>query len=332
MVVVGLGVLVLLFVLADTRALLRTIEQINPWLLILPVLATLGSYLAMSKSYQGIAHAADCPFPFWEMLKISFVANSMNYMVATGGLSGFAARLYFFTRRGISGSTATSISLAQGFITNVTLLLFILIGFGYLIASARLSPAALVTTSILLGLCVAATIICIVFLFRRRLRRRVIFVLSQTADRLLHRFLPRYKPARTRIWRFQRNLNLGIDFLLDRRTHMIAPTIWILIDWLLTMGILEFAFLCVGYPISFSVLIIGFALGLTLSLISIIPAGLGVMEGSMAAVFTSLDVPFETAVVAVLIFRVAFHVIPLVTSVFFFHGLFVEGRAHSGEG
>jgi uncharacterized membrane protein YbhN (UPF0104 family) len=38
-----------------------------------------------------------------------------------------------------------------------------------------------------------------------------------------------------------------------------------------------------------------------------------------------LSVPFETAVVAVLIFRVAYYVVPLVISAFFFRGMLVQG-------
>ena len=321
--------LVLLLVMSDTRTLLHTISGIEPALLILPVAGMLLSYVAMARSYQGIARAAQVPFAFWEMLKITLVANSMNYIVATGGLSGFAARLYFFTRRGISAGTATTISLAQGFITNVSLLFVVMIGFGYLFAGHRLSEPALIAVSILLGICFALAILAIVLLAAREHRRRLIFITAQWADRFLHRFLPRFKPARTQIWRFQRNLNRGIDFLLARKYEMIAPSMWILLDWVFTISILYGAFLCVHYWIPLSVLIIGFALGLTLSFISIIPGGLGLMEGSMTAVFTSMSVPFETAVVAVLIFRVAFYVLPLVTSLFFFHGLFVEGRAHT---
>ena len=50
----------------------------------------------------------------------------MNYLVATGGLSGFAVRMYFFTRLGISSQTAVIISLAQTFLTNCMLLIFLL--------------------------------------------------------------------------------------------------------------------------------------------------------------------------------------------------------------
>jgi uncharacterized membrane protein YbhN (UPF0104 family) len=50
------------------------------------------------------------------------------------------------------------------------------------------------------------------------------------------------------------------------------------------------------------------------SIVSLVPAGLGILEGSMAAVFASLDVPLEQAVVAVLIFRAAYYGLPLLAS------------------
>jgi len=325
----GAAAIVCLLIAADTKELVKTLEKIHPARLLLPVAATIASYIAMARSYQGIATAAEVAFSFWEMFKITFVANSMNYVVATGGLSGFAVRLYFFTRRGVSAGTATSISLAQGFITNVSLLFFLVIGFGYLMMSDRLPFSAQVASGVLLALCFAVTALAIGLLFARDRRRRIIFNLAQFSDRFLKWALPRYKPARTRIWRFQRNLNRGIDFLLDRKNQMLEPTIWIIVDWGLTLLILYGAFLSLDYHVPFPVLIVGFAVGLSLSFISIIPGGLGVMEGSMAAVFTTLGIPFETAVVATLIFRIAFHAVPLITSLFLFHGLFVEGRAHS---
>ena len=41
----------------------------------------------------------------------------------------------------------------------------------------------------------------------------------------------------------------------------------------------------------------------------------------MVTVFKSLGVPIETSVVAVLIFRLTYQVVPLVVSLFLFHGV-----------
>ena len=99
---------------------------------------------------------------------------------------------------------------------------------------------------------------------------------------------------------------------------------WILLDWVLTMTILWAAFRSVSYPISPGLVVIGFAVGVCLSLVSLVPGGLGVMESSMTAVYVKLGVPLERAVVAVLIFRVAYYVLPLLISLFFFHRLMFQ--------
>jgi len=327
----GLAAFVALFAFTDFHELWAVLQRAEPWLLALPLLCMLASYLTMARSYQGIAEAAGWPVSLIEMLKITLVANSMNYLVSTGGLSGFAVRLYFFTRIRIPSQTAVVISLAQTFLTNITLLLFILIGFAYVLQKASLSGSALVVTTLLLVVFLLFALLAFLLLFNPRLRRRTLFRLAQSTHWLLHRVRPGRAPARTHIWRYQFNLNRGIDFLIERKRAMLKPLFYISLDWLFTILILYTAFLAVGYGVAFSQVIVGFAVGIVLSFASLIPGGLGVMEGSMAAVFASMGVPFETAVVAVLIFRVAYYLIPLLISVFFLHGMFAQGTTLSKE-
>jgi uncharacterized protein (TIRG00374 family) len=298
-------------------------------LLLIPFACAIGSYVVMARSYQGIALAAGSDVPFWEMLKITFVANTVNYLVSTGGLSGFALRLYFFLKLKIPSGTAVIISLVQTFLTNVVLLLIVVVGFAYLLTSHDLHGYALGTTAALLFFFILAAAIAMLLLFHRELRRRTLFLMAEAAHWFLRRFLPRHKPARVRIWRFQRNLNRGIGFLLARKRRMIIPTVWIVADWIFTLLILYGAFITLRYPIPMSFVVVGFAVGIILSLISFVPGGLGVMEGSMAAIFASLSVPFETAVVAVLIFRFAYYVLPTIISVFFFRGMLLQGTRGS---
>ncbi len=324
-VFVGIAAFAAMFAFTDMKEIARVITRADPWLLLIPVALTVLSYLVMALSYQGIAEAAEAHVPFGEMLKITFVANTANYLVSTGGLSGFALRLYFFTQRAIPSGTAVIISLAQTFLTNVTLLAFVLFGVTYLLASGSLHGWALATTIVLLIFFSGAAVVAMLLLFHRRLRRRTLFVLANTAHWLLHRFMPARKPARMHIWRFQRNLNRGIEFMLARKKHMALPALYIFVDWIVTLGILYGAFLALHYAIPFTFVVVGFAVGTILALVSFIPGGLGVMEGSMAAIFASLAVPLETAVVAVLIFRAAYYVLPLIVSLFFFHGMFLQG-------
>ena len=281
----------------------------------------------MARSYQGIAVAAGCPVSLAEMLKITFVANSMNYLVATGGLSGFAVRMYFFTRLGMASQTAVVVSLAQTFLTNVTLLAFVLVGFAYVFCQPH--PAGLgagrhhrscwcspIVAAAFAGSAPAPSRACAAARCSgsRRARTGSCTACSRTA------------PRRARTSGATSSTSTAASPSCSRAS---APC-WrrwstSSLDWFLTILILYTSFLTVRYWIEFAEVIVGFAVGIVLSFASLIPGGLGVMEGSMAAVFSSMGVPFETAVVAVLLFRVAYYLLPLLISLFFLHGMFVQG-------
>ena len=79
----GVGLLILLGALANGPELLRTVAGIHPLMLVVLVLLTLASYAAMSRSYQGIAEAAGCRLSFRTWVRITFVSNTVNYLVTS---------------------------------------------------------------------------------------------------------------------------------------------------------------------------------------------------------------------------------------------------------
>lgn len=311
-----LGALVLVFLVtrADLDQLIRTAHGIAPPLLLLPALATVGSYLTMAWSYQGIARVAGYPMPFAEMCRITLVANTANYLLSTGGLSGFALRMYLFARRGIPAGSAVLISLVQTLLTNLVLLAFVAWGFVLLLLSHNLVGRELWAAGALLAVFSAIVVAMCVALVRRKWRRGLFYSITRLVDRVLERVVPHRKPRRSTLIRFQHNLNVGFDFLLQRPHDMLGPTIYIVLDWIFTLLVLSTAFVAIGTPIAMSHVIAGFAIGMFFSIASLVPGGLGVMDGSMAAVFVTLGVQFEQAVVAILIFRAAYYGLPILAT------------------
>ncbi|HXJ35844.1 MAG TPA: lysylphosphatidylglycerol synthase transmembrane domain-containing protein [Candidatus Eisenbacteria bacterium] len=319
---IGFAALLVLFLLADAKELLRTAQSVHPAALALPMLLSVLSYGAMARSYQGIADAAGARLSFRDWLRITFVSNTANYIVTSAGLSGFAVRMLLLAQQGVTSSRAVLISLVQTFLTNFTLLFFILGGFVSLVVRKHLGGAFLWITTF----AVVAFAVVLVFVFvlavRPALRRRTLRWVTVTLHRVLHRVARRWTPPRERFVQLQRNLDQGFDFLLTRKTRMVAPTLWILFDWVLTVGVLWAAFQAVNFPLPPRIVIMGFGVGLFFSLVSFVPAGLGIMEGSMTYVFVKfLKVPLESSVLAVLIFRLTYQVVPLFVSLFLFHGL-----------
>lgn len=317
----GIALLVLPVVFSDGQRLLEIVRGLRVLDLVVLCVLTLLSYGAMSRSYQGIAEAAGAQLSFRDWIRITLVSNTANYLVTTAGLSGFAVRMYLLAQQGVPPGRAVLISFVQTFLTNLTLLAFILLGFATLVAHHYLPGGTLVGAGVVLATLTATLVYAAVLVLNRDLRRRTLFAVADGAHRLLRRLSPRWTPGRLRLWRFQHNLNEGFDFLLARKDRIIAPTLWITLDWVLTIAILWAAFRAVGHPVPPGIVVVGFAVGVCVSFASLVPGGLGIMESSMTAVFVSLSVPLEPAVVAVLIFRLVYYVLPLCLSLFLFHGL-----------
>jgi uncharacterized protein (TIRG00374 family) len=99
---------------------------------------------------------------------------------------------------------------------------------------------------------------------------------------------------------------------------MLGPLFYVFVDWALMLLTLYASFYCVGQVVPVHVIVIGFCAGALLSVVNLVPGGLGLMEGSMAAIFSSMGVPLETALVATVIFRLTYYLLPLVLTVLLF--------------
>lgn len=318
----ALAALGLLYLFGDGRELWRAAAGVPPLRLLVPVGLTVLSYLLMALSYEGIAAAAGHPIGLGPMFRITVVSNTVNYLVATGGLSGFAFRMYFFRQHEIPVGTAVTISFVQGLLTNLVLLLFLVMGFYFLLTHGTLGTAALVSAAVLLSAFILLTGLCLLLLFRPRIRRRLLVGIVVAGHWLAHHALPAHRlPRRIRLWRVTHNVDNGLDFMMSRWRRMLAPAGWILLDWIATLGVLKASFWCVEQPIAFAEVAVGFAIGMLTSLVSLAPGGLGVLEGSMTTVFVTLGMPLEPAVVAVLIFRFAYYAVPFAVSLLFFRGM-----------
>ncbi|HUE38970.1 MAG TPA: flippase-like domain-containing protein [Candidatus Binatia bacterium] len=312
----------------DGSALLHVAQHVRPSFLLFPVLCTAGSYAAMAVSYQRIAAAAGLRLPFVEMVKITLASTALNYVFSTGGLSGLALRSYFFSQKyGLGSGTAVSISLAQTFLTNFVLLAFLFWGLLNLLFDGELRGASETIVAVLflfsLLLCSAAVAV----VASRTARLRVFAFLMRVPEIVSRAFRKRGEAVRVRLALFEEELHEGVDFLIAQGTQMLGPLLYIVMDWFLMLATLYSAFYCVNHPVPMHLVVIGFSTGVFLSIINLVPGGLGIMEGSMAAVFAAFGVPLETAIVATVIFRASYYLLPLVASLLFLRPMLVAGRS-----
>jgi uncharacterized protein (TIRG00374 family) len=93
-------------------------------------------------------------------------------------------------------------------------------------------------------------------------------------------------------------------------------------DWFMAMMTLYFSLRAVGVPhVPVGHLSAAFTVGQATTLIPALPGGLGAMEGSVATALSGLEVDWNVALMAVLLYRAAYYFIPGLISVLVLWGL-----------
>ena len=116
-------------------------------------------------------------------------------------------------------------------------------------------------------------------------------------------------------------LRRGEAAVRHQPTILVSPLVLVVADWASAVAVLGLCFGALGDPPELGVLVTGFSIGIVTGLLSMVPGGLGVQEGSMVAVYTLLGVPFEQAALTAILFRVVYYFIPFLVSLGFYRRL-----------
>ncbi len=315
---------------AGGQNLADVIHELDPRLLALPLLATFLSYVTMSLSYEGIARAAGSKIRSRDMLRITFVANTANYVFPTGGLSGFALRMVMFNKKGVSAGKAVLISFTQTLLTNLMLMVFIVYGLLHLVLTRRLDSFRMVLLAVVVVVLSLFLVGCLLMVYRESLRTRLLDRANDLCDRMLKRF-GFYERFARRSHRFFVHINEGLAFFASRPRAMIGPLWWIFLDWIFTIAVLYAAFYSVGSSVGFGQVVIAFSVAIVFAVLSFVPGGVGVLEVALSTMFVSAGVPKHEAVVAIMIFRLSFYVIPVLLALLLARGAFAEAEPLMAE-
>ena len=131
---------------------------------------------------------------------------------------------------------------------------------------------------------------------------------------------------------FQATLKRGLLEIQRRPRALMLPLLLIGADRLARIGVVWVCFQALGSDVGLGVLVTGFAVGVALGVMSMVPGGLGVQEGSMAGTYHLLGVPLEEAVLVAVLFRLVYYMVPFLVSLAFYRRILREGAAAAGRG
>lgn len=283
------------------------------WDRVIPALAfTALSYLWLSAGLVALGRAVGVRAPRWPMMRIAFVSITVNHLVSFGGVAGYSLRATLSKRYGIATGDTLAMSLVHSYLNNLAMFVLLAAGIFYLVGD----PATDETWRRALegggALVVLFLLISSMAMFSARLRTRLVHASVEMAGHLL--------PAR---WVESMAVGLSdLDSALGRVSTALRddpwaawwPCVFLTLDWLSVLVVLWWCMDAVGEPVALGMLVAALSVGVVAGFASLVPGGLGVQDGSLAAVLALQGVPLEVAVLGTLLFRIVYYVVPFLAT------------------
>ncbi len=323
------GVIILVFTLkqANFQRFVEHLGDIHPFWAVMVVISALLSYVCIAGVLKKLLGGISLPISFGSCLKISLLSNTMNSLMSVAGISGVAAKVYLLSREDIPPSNTLSISIIHGFLTNTIAVVFIYLGFFYLYSQHQITDRNQVMFGIMvLIVAFVLTFVTIQTIIHEGFRTRLWHTGVKTLAALFTKLGKPHWIGAERAEAFFGNFNGSLNMIMSNMEVLLAPAMFALFDWIFMFLCLKFSFVAIGYPVGNKLLMVGFSVGLFTSMFSLTPASIGLMEGSMAWAFYLMGLDYDLALLAILIYRIAYYFIPIGVSLLFLKRFFPDSE------
>jgi uncharacterized protein (TIRG00374 family) len=296
LIVLGLAVHLLIPQIAALEKSWLVVQKMSWWAVMLAVIAQVFSYLGSGFTLHAIlkSNQQDLSTPRGALITMA----SYSIGLVAGGWVGAAAATYgWIHRENQDANTAMLAGTLPAMLNNAVLAGVAVVGVVYLIIVHELSRAQLIGFGIVL-LVLSLVVIGIVAGLRS----------PGLVEELAVRLFGRWAALHHKVYEPQgtitsvRQFAHAWDSLSGKR--WLQPALGAITNIGFDMLTLYFLFIATGYPINLGILFAGYGLPFILGKLAFMfPGGVGVMEGSMVAMYENLKVPNEISVVVILGYR-----------------------------
>jgi uncharacterized protein (TIRG00374 family) len=263
-----------------------------PWL-VAAILLEMVSVLVLARLEKGLLAYGGLRIRLGTMVRIALASNAMTVSLPGGAVVAGTWSYGQLRRRGANRVLAGWVVLVAGALGSFAL--FVLLATGAImaggegpVASLRWLAVALASIPVALALGAAAF--------------HWISPVREVLVRLVHRW--EHRPRLGRVVALMRR------FVASLRVVQPTPAAWLeafglaLLNWLLNLGCLITCIYAVGGHPPWRGLLVAYGAAQVLASLPITPGGLGVVEGGLTALLFAYGMPTQTAIAAVLLYRV----------------------------
>jgi uncharacterized protein (TIRG00374 family) len=309
LIVVFAGVVL---VIVDWSHLAPVVRQMDWKTLPGAFLLTFLSYFCVSYAFAAVSRMLGIRMRSRDLAEIGFVSEILNHVLTTGGVAGYSVRYFLMSRHGVSMRDFLAASILHFYLTSLDMLAMLPVGFLYLLLNTSLPPGIAKLLGLMTLLMGTIFIVSTILIFLDSKRTPFLKFAAALVKKAVGRDLSET------LQRFDDTMARGVAVMRKKP----ATILWIMaltwIDWFSSVAVVWFCFDAFGEPVPVGVILTGYVIGVMAGVLSMVPGGFGVQEGSMAGVFVLLGAPFEQAILASVLFRGIFFLAPYLVSLGFY--------------
>ncbi len=323
--VLALALFGVVTVVLDRAQIVQVVGRTN-WVLVVPALASTAlSYFFLSYTFAMVCRIFGVRLGGRDLFEIGFVSWALNHLLAAGGAAGYSLRVLLIKRRSLPVGDVLAASLFHSTFNNLVLLVLLPVGLLLGIAAHPLAPNTVVLIMVAALVALVLTVCAAVAAFAAPVRSALFRWINRAWRGVTGRDISEG------LGELDVTLGRGVNAMKSKPVSLAGPLVFVVGDWGASIATLWFCFAALGQPVGPGILIAGFAVGVTAGLLSMVPGGLGVQEGSMAATYALFGVPLGQAALAAVLFRLVYYIVPFLVSLAFYRRLLREAGRPSGQ-
>jgi uncharacterized protein (TIRG00374 family) len=315
-----LGLMIGVLVTMDVQRLKDVLTQADWRAIPAALLFTAISYIATGYLFARISRLLGIAMPVRDLTEIGFTTAALNHVLTSGGVAGYSVRYFIMRENGVRLKDVLAASALHYYLTSLLMLAALPVAFVYLLLNAFMAPG------VVIGLGVVTVLVTLIFL----IASGIIFIHAMRAPvlnalRRLVRALTK-KDIGKQLTEFDAALGRAVTVLRRKPLEFALAILLVATDEVSSATVLWFCFTALGPSVRVGAVMSGYVIGIMSGVVSLVPGGLGVQEGSITGVFSLLGTAVEQAILAAVLFRLVFFVVPYVASFAFFGRLMRSAR------
>lgn len=300
---------------ADWKQMHQVLRQARWGWVLVALCSTTASYISLSYSFAIACRIFGIQMKWRELLEVSFISNVLNNLMTSGGAAGYSLRLLVMRHRGQTVADITAASLFHTYFNTFAILVLLPTGLTHLLTVRSVSTGGVIGIGAVVVLALVLLVLATAMMFSSAIRAAAFRRLSGLVHRLTRRDIG---PS---LAEFDSAVSHGVKAVRKKPAGLIWLIALVMSDWTASLFTLGFCFSALGKTLTLGELVTGFAIGVTAGLVSMVPGGIGVQDTSMAGIYALLGVPLEIAILAPVLFRIVYYLIPFGVSLVFYWGL-----------